>query len=779
MAPQLMIRCFGGFEVRHGDHVLTGFESQKVRGLLAYLLCHRHRHLSREFLASLFWPEKGEEAARRNLRQAVYNLKRVLPTLDDESADPILADRDRIQIHPKLAIWFDVDEFNAARRRGAAADRIDPHYLAEAAGVYRGEFLQAFSVKDSSEFEHWLTHERERLREQAAVVYKTLVECYMARSEIRLGTRYAHRLAAIDPLSEEAHRYLIQLYGYSGRRSRAVAQYEELRRLLDEELGIEPSEDTQRILADALSESKREDAATNEAEPVGPLLPLVGRRLPYEQLEEQWQRALKGRGPMTLVSGEPGIGKTRLVRSFLDAVSSRSGTTVLKGRCEESIPRPFQPIALVLQNAFSSQTHDADFSLEMVPLGVLQEVSRLLPDLADLLATTPPPISASEDRERLFESIARFLDLFAGQGPNDEGRALILFLDDLHLADKDSCEVLKFLARRRGRQPLWIVATCESTTAESLLADLGETASTNQQRIELERLDELAVEEIAAALVGKHEAATMLPFLDRRGAGLPVAITAWINFLWDEGALKQATGEWRLTRSIDELPSPLDSSIDHLVLQRLKRLPNSTRRLATLASMIGLRFNADLLQRVEEEHLTVIELGLQILLERWLVQRHTLSWATAHGDSREASTAHGTPPRETARDTFEFSHRRIQQAIYRAVSPDRRRFLHQRIAKVMAAEGGAEDRQSEHLAFHLSHAGAWPEAFPHLLTSARKAAAVMAGEVAAFYYERADLAATRAMETSGEGAPMEHWTQVRQELRDERRAFEVKLDHMR
>ncbi len=765
MIARLTIRCLGGFEVRLGDRTLDGFESQKVRALLVFLLFHRDRRSSRDRLASLLWPEKEEEAARRNLRQAVYNLKRVLPAIDDQT-EAVLADRDHIAFHPRLSIWFDVDEFHKSRQRGLFEDRVDPHYLAEAAGVYRGDLLQAFSIKDSSEFEHWLSHERTQLREQAANVYRTLVECYLARGEIRLGTRFAHRLATIDPLSEEAHGYLIQLYGYSGRRSRAVAQYETLRHLLDEELGIEPSAETQKILAVALSEGERDAIKPEEGEPVGPLLPLVGRRSPFEQLEEQWRQALDSGRHATLVCGEPGVGKTRLVRSFLDSVSSRSGTTVLKGRCDEAIPRPYQPIAQVLQNAFSSHTGDVEFSLEMVSTKVLQEVARLLPDLADLLGAPAAAVEGTEGRHKLFSCIGSFLDLFISSGDSREAGALILFLDDLDAADNDSLQLLRYLVQRSGPHPLWIVATCDSNSRANLLERLGEDRDSSDHALELERLDALASEEIAAALVNERQAAGLADFLVERGGGLPVAITAWINYLWDEGILRSLSGEWRLTRTIDDLPPTVDGSLDHLVLQRLSHLPSSTRRLATLASIIGQQFTADLLQEAEEEHMTVIDLGLQILLERWLVQRHVSSWSTPYN---ETATEHSG--RETAGDTFEFSHRRIQQAIYRAVSPGRRRFLHRQLAEVLASRGGAEDRQCEALAFHLSHAGQWREAFPYLQMAARKAAAVMAAETATFYFEKADLAAAQAAESSDEEEHLEHWRAQREELQRQYRRF--------
>src|SRR6476469_3432772 len=133
---KIRVRLLGGFEVWAGGRQVSGFESQKVRALLAYLACHRHRAFSRDHLAELLWPEREPDAARHALRQAVYNLRSKLPA--DETV--LLSRHQEIGLHPQADCWVDVEEFEDALRLGS--DRsVDPHLLSAAVQLYRGEFL--------------------------------------------------------------------------------------------------------------------------------------------------------------------------------------------------------------------------------------------------------------------------------------------------------------------------------------------------------------------------------------------------------------------------------------------------------------------------------------------------------------------------------------------------------------------------------------------------------------------------------------------------------------
>jgi DNA-binding SARP family transcriptional activator len=269
---RIRIRLLGGFEVWDGDRQIGGFESQKARALLAYLISGRRRSFSRDHLAGLLWPEREPESARHALRQAFYNLRSKLP----EGTGLLVGNQQEIGFNPDAECWLDVEAFESAMRRGTER-ATDPHYLSMAAQLYRGEFLAGFFVKDSQAFEDWMIAEQVRLRDAAVEVLRKLIESYRRRGEYRFAAHYARRLVAIEPLSEGAHRELMRLSALSGQRSRALAQFEELVNLLREELGVEPLAETRALYESILAEAVEEETAKRATEPIGPMIPLAGR----------------------------------------------------------------------------------------------------------------------------------------------------------------------------------------------------------------------------------------------------------------------------------------------------------------------------------------------------------------------------------------------------------------------------------------------------------------------------------------------------------------------
>ena len=117
---QIRVRLLGGFEVWAGDRQVGGFESQKVRALLTYLVCHRRRAFSRDHLADLLWPEREGDGARHALRQAIYNLRVKLP-----AGEPLLRSSHlEIGLHPEADCWVDVEAFEEALRLGPSGRSI-------------------------------------------------------------------------------------------------------------------------------------------------------------------------------------------------------------------------------------------------------------------------------------------------------------------------------------------------------------------------------------------------------------------------------------------------------------------------------------------------------------------------------------------------------------------------------------------------------------------------------------------------------------------------------
>lgn len=751
---KIRVRLLGGFEVWSGDQQVGGFESQKVRALLAYLACHRSRTFSRDHLAGLLWPEREPEAARHALRQAVYNLRSKLP--DGESL--LFTSHSEIRVHPKADFWVDVEAFEESVRRGTEREAIDPQQLSSSAQLYRGELLAGFFVKESPAFDEWLAAERARLRGAAVEALRKLIESYSRRGEHRFGAHYAQRLVSLEPLSEEAHRELIRLWARSGQRSRALVQYEELVNRLREELGVEPRAETRALHESILAEVVEEEAAARSEEPIGPLVPLVGRRAAYEVLREGWHRAQEGKVHSTLVTGEGGIGKTRLIKSFLDVATSKRRALVLKGGCHELSPlMAYQPFLEVLRSALEQASEAPGQVYDAVPGEVRQDLVRLIPEFRELWPETGSPESlppGPEGRRRLFGSVVRFLELLC-----EDGDPLILFLDDLHLADWDALDLLGFLMTKL-EGTVWIVAACrpEGLDRDHPLNRIFRRAEKEGMatQLEVERLEPEALEEVAESLVEEDQAPELARFLEERSGGLPLGVSEVINYLWDEGILaSRKTGGWALTGSLADLDLPSD--LDELIRLRIRRLPNSTRRLATLAAMIGQSFDVHVLQEAADEHVTVVEVGLEIMLKRWLIRQFAYGWTSTRRERDIVLWARGA-----RRGSLEFAHKRIRSAVHGELNPLRRQAMHGQLAQALERLRGGRD--GEALAYHFAVAGQWEKALPYLERAARRAASVQAADTARRYCDQAIEGLSRLAAAARSEVQAERWRGERERM---------------
>ncbi|MBN2389835.1 MAG: tetratricopeptide repeat protein [Anaerolineae bacterium] len=318
--PHLSLSLLGPFLAVLDGQPITHFESNKVRALLAYLAVEADRPHRRETLASLLWPDFTDRAAHTNLRHTLSRLRYAIgdrarsderARSSEREADPpfLLVNRETIQFNRASDHWLDVAAFGtlAASSRQTSAD---VHQLQKAVALYRGAFLEGFSIKDSTLYEDWALITRERLQRRAMSVLDQMVTGLEQRGEYGQACEYAWKQVELEPWYEEGYRRLIRLLALDGQRSAALAQYEACVRALREELDVAPEAETT-----ALYERIRDGGELTIPDVFSPhnlaaqWTPFIGRE---DELAEISQLLADPACRLLSLVGLGGSGKTRL-----------------------------------------------------------------------------------------------------------------------------------------------------------------------------------------------------------------------------------------------------------------------------------------------------------------------------------------------------------------------------------------------------------------------------------------------------------------------------------
>ncbi len=233
MKSTVSLRLLGTVEVEREGEPVVGFRSRKALALLGYLAV-QEQPVPRERLAELLWAGRPERRGRANLTW-------VLGRIAKELSGCVRAGRHAVQLERGDSYWLDVDAFEELREQGDVAS------LAAAVALYRGEFLEGLALEGCAEFELWVVGEQERWRRRMVNVLRALMAHHGRSGEYGEGLGYGRRLLELEPWHEEAHRQVMRLLGWSGRRGAALAQYETCCRVLEEDLGVGLAEETVRL----------------------------------------------------------------------------------------------------------------------------------------------------------------------------------------------------------------------------------------------------------------------------------------------------------------------------------------------------------------------------------------------------------------------------------------------------------------------------------------------------------------------------------------------------
>jgi len=594
----LKICLLGEFELYGGDEPLPPPATLKARSLLAYLVVHRDRACPREVLADLFWPDRPRDKALRSLSTALWHVRRILPP-----DDYILADVQTVRFNPESDYWLDVEEF----------EKLVKLALREAVALYKGDFLEGF-------YDDWCLEERYRLESLYLGALGQLVAAHEALDQPEEALHYVGLLLARDPFREDVHRTAIRLHVRLGNRAEAVRWAWRCRALLRTELGVKPAPETTALCDELLGPAWRREPGEGiiaqrppppRSQPALILEspPFVGREAEWEPLLAHWEQASSGRGHLLLVSGEAGIGKTRLVEELSRYVRQRGGW-VACGHCYEyERALPHGPLTDLLRAVLSATGTGV---LERLLPWQAAELARLAPELGERLP--PPPslsLPADQQQARLFDATTIFLLDLARQNH------LLLVLEDLYWANDSTLAWLHYLARRLPQASILLLATYRGEEVGpdhplhglALQLERGELAA----RLELARLPQ---EALGHWMVGASDG--LVARIHRQTEGNPFFTLETLRALFEAGQVRLVGGRWVEEAAPVSLPVP--ASVRQVVQVRLERLSSPAREATAVAAVVGRTFDFAVLEqawgRGEEATLE----ALDELLRRRLVR---------------------------------------------------------------------------------------------------------------------------------------------------------------
>jgi DNA-binding SARP family transcriptional activator/tetratricopeptide (TPR) repeat protein len=683
------------------DSSLVALRSTRVLALLGFLVAHRGAPQRREYIAAQFWPDSPEPQARTNLRRELHALRAELPQVDQW----LVATGGTLLWQLDHSCRVDVEVFETAADRAAvawaAADT--PAFrvaAADAVRAYRGGFMPAL-------YEDWALAERDRLHRRCLNLLDQLIEAERNDGSYGPAIELARRRIDLEPLEEVGYRTLLQLQALAGDRAAALQTYHRCTSVLERELGVAPDPATAAEYERLASVPPTTPAGGRHAMaptlaakvPTSSPVRLVGRERELGLLHRRWQEAGRGLAGFAVITGEAGVGKSRLLDEFCSVIQ-RGGFDALRARCFAARGR--LALAPVSEWLRSPALRAATSRLEPV---WAREVDRLVPPEGTGPAARPSPMADAWQRHRFFEGLARaVLSL---------GRPTLLAVDDLQWCDEHTLAWLQLLLHLGQDHPLLVVAATrpEEVDGNAELAEMLRALRSAGQvtDVAVAPLEPRQCAELAGAVRGRALGPDEARRLYAATGGYPLLVIESVR-----ARLLDTVGTADAAEPAGGSGQPdLGPKARAVLSGRIAQAGPTAREVAELAAVVGRDFTLDLLAAASDLDGDALIGAVDELWRRRIIRTR--------------------PPAG-----YDFVHDLLRATAYGETSPPRRTLLHRRVADALelihATDPGVAAAAA---AYHFERADCPARAVPQHVLAAEVATTVFANSKAIRHYRRA------------------------------------------
>jgi len=620
------------------------FPYGKAEALFYYMLVKKRA--SRDVIVDLFWSNITLTSAKKNLRNAVYIIKKIF---DEEIL--ISPQRTIIELNSEIDLELDIDQFLN-------------NYGNTSIEAYSGEFLEGFFVKDASCFEEWMLILRNQYRDTYVQKLYREIENSLENKKWNQAEKYSNRIIDIDPFDENAYRVQMKLYDEMGKYNKCINIYNNLVKLLDEELSIAPDIKTTELFEKIVRNKTVKQTLNKDQSKEF----FYGRSRELNLLNENYYRLINNNNPNSImILGETGVGKSKLLNRFLESISE-SDSYYFIANCyqaeEKFLLKPWNNIFHQLSTMIENEKID-------IPVMLRQIVGQIFPTfIANISKNSLDSVNITEKVESLsYDTVEKtIVDIFKRISKKNK---IILAFEDLHWIDSMSLALLKNIILSNKNKSIIVVATCRNGHEEyidNFLAEMGmyETIT----KLNIDRFNKGETIDFISKMMPEHK----LPHKTKdliysETEGNPLFIVELLNSMKDNDSFKLMTPK-----------------LQDVLKNRFFNVSIEGRKILNIASVFFDKVTFEDLQQITlTSDLDFIEV-IEELQNKYLIKELV----------------------DGSKISFLFTHQKLREFIYSQLSFSKKRLLHSKIAGLLEKQLKDDSTDSilySRLIYHYDNAG--------------------------------------------------------------------------